>query len=448
METHTEARTIRAPRDVAHLVFGFSRPAWAKIVFYWYSKARGGVFSLRAADAAGLIGISEKYYQDSAPKIVEELRVARPALDYRRGVIVGLSLNYREGYIQFPCPPESLTGLAPHLFVTLMCISANYGLADDGCYVRTDKLASDMGVTPRGLQKRVRELVSFGLLAVTDRLPRVGQRGTTVHKFLVPDAVRAWSKNQVLLKKLSSSGNPDPSSDEHPATVRMETEPQFACSDEDLAPKPLKLPDESRGEVPGNNLKEESLQDSPTEITPSTNAAAPQERMDLATAAQQARDRLRTNHQRVYTGGIMQMVDEWESAGKSLNSVTPSVVLGIYLREYESAKGHPLRTNKNLNLAIAAISDLLELEDVRSVLHTAEWVSRDGANYRRKLAPEFVFGDCFEDAFDAASRAADTYKRRTDAQKFSEMAKARNKEKAAGSKPRLGYGARYTDGRS
>ena len=446
METHTEARTIRAPRDVAHLVFSFSRPAWAKIVFYWYSKARGGVFSLKAAAAAELIGISEKYYQDSAQKIVDELKIIRPSMDYRRGVIVGLSLNYKEGYIQFPCPPESLTGLAPHLFVTLMCISANYGLADDGCYVRTDKLSSDLGVTPRGLQKRVKELVSFGLLAVTDRLPRVGQRGTTVHKFLVPDAVRAWSKNQGLLKKLSSLANPDQSSDEHPAVVRMKTEPEFAWSGEDSSSKSLKLPDESGAEGPGNNFKEESLQDSPKGITPSTNAAVPQGGMGLAAAAQQARDRLRTDH-RVYTGGIMQMVAEWEEAGKCADTVSPSVVLGIYLREYETSKGHPLRTSKNLSLAVAAIADLLHREHAKSILHVAEWVNRDGGNYRRKLAPEAVFGDFFEDAFDAASRAADTYKRRTDAQRFSEMAKEREKTKATG-KPRLGYGARYTDGRS
>jgi len=447
METHKEARTLRAPRDVAQEVFGFDRPAWAKIVFYWYSKARGGVFSLKASDAAKLIGISEGHYQESAPKVVERLKNIRPRLEYRRGVIVGLGLDYKDGYAQFPCPPEHLTGLSPHLFVTLMCIACNYGLENDGCYVRTDRLAKELGVTTRGFQKRVKELVAFGLLAVTDRLPRVGSRGTTVHRFLVPDAVHAWRRSQDLLQRLSADEKPGHSSHENPATVRMETQPQFACLSGEELRNALRLPDNSPAEGQGSNLKEESLQDSPKEITSPTNANAPKGGMDLAAAAKQAKTRLRSDHQRVYTSGIMQMVAEWEESGRCADTASPSVVLGLYLRGYEEAKGHPLRSSKNLNLAIAAISDLLEREDARSVLHVAEWISRDGAHYRRKLAPEAVFGDCFEDAFDAASRASDTHKRRSDAQKFAGMAKERQKAKSAAG-PRLGYGAKYTDGLS
>ena len=113
-------------------------------------------------------------------------------------------------------------------------------------------------------------------------------------------------------------------------------------------------------------------------------------------------------------------------------------ILGLYLRKYEEYKERPFRQSKNLKKAIAIIETRLETESSQLVVDVAQYLHAPGANYRRKNAPEEVFGDCWEAACDAADRGLDTRKRRADAEKWSKQKK--------GKKMTLGFGSKTNTG--
>lgn len=150
--------------------------------------------------------------------------------------------------------------------------------------------------------------------------------------------------------------------------------------------------------------------------------AAEKKEPSLEEAAARARQQSRPT---VTLDLSMAAAEVWADAGGDPAGVTPVILVGVYLRSYKEHNGRQLARAWNRQAAVAAADVALRRYGPEECLHVARWVSSTAAGYRRRVIPEMVFGDDWNDAADAADRASASAKRREEAVGFQEAAAKR-----------------------